>query len=172
MPEVPNNIDMTLGNLGLTGRQENQIVAFIETLTDGHTTPYPDRNTFTGQCMKGGSAATQGNASIVPAPTPLPPCASAICSVTPLPGPHPISYGGADHQFATLLKNGPGARMPSAAALGNSLPPDPAAAQMYNRYQATRPLAKKAAQVAILQGPALEFARDDLAIIRWTTNNP
>ena len=76
MPEVPNNIDMTTGNLGLTDQEENQIVAFLETLTDGYTTPYPDRNTYTGQCMTGGSAATQGNASIVPAPTPLPlrPC--------------------------------------------------------------------------------------------------
>src|SRR3984957_4553726 len=34
------------------------------------------------------------------------------------------------------------------------------------------PPAKKAAHVEILQGPALEFARDDLAIVRWTTNNP
>jgi len=34
------------------------------------------------------------------------------------------------------------------------------------------PPAKKTAHVAILQGPALEFARDDLAIVRWTTNNP
>ena len=32
--------------------------------------------------------------------------------------------------------------------------------------------AKKAARVAISQGPALELARDDLAIVRWTTNNP
>ncbi|MGA7326181.1 MAG: cytochrome c peroxidase [Rhodomicrobium sp.] len=90
MPEVPNNIDMTTGNLGLTDQEENQIVTFLETLTDGYTTPYPDRNTFTGQCMMGGSAATQGNASIVPAPTPLPTCAPAICGVKPLPGPHSI----------------------------------------------------------------------------------
>jgi phosphodiesterase/alkaline phosphatase D-like protein len=34
------------------------------------------------------------------------------------------------------------------------------------------PPAKKAAQVEIIQGPTLEFARDDLAIVRWTTNNP
>ena len=34
------------------------------------------------------------------------------------------------------------------------------------------PPAKKAARVRITQGPALELARDDLAIIRWTTNNP
>jgi hypothetical protein len=34
------------------------------------------------------------------------------------------------------------------------------------------PPAQKAAHVAILQGPVLEFARDDLAIVRWTINNP
>jgi phosphodiesterase/alkaline phosphatase D-like protein len=34
------------------------------------------------------------------------------------------------------------------------------------------PPAKKAERVEITQGPALEMARDDLAIIRWTTNNP
>jgi len=84
MPEVRNNIDMTTGKLGLTDREENQIVAFLQTLTDGFTKPYPNRNTFTGMCMAGGSAATQGNNSIIPTP-PLPPCASAICGVAPLP---------------------------------------------------------------------------------------
>src|SRR6202035_310271 len=41
-PEVKNNMDMTVGKLGLTDPEENQIVAFLETLTDGFTTPYPD----------------------------------------------------------------------------------------------------------------------------------
>jgi hypothetical protein len=89
MPEVRNNIDMTTGNLGLTDEEEDQIVAFLQTLSDGFTTPYPDINTFTGHCMAGGSAATQGNESLIPTP-PLPPCASVICDVPPLPGPHPI----------------------------------------------------------------------------------
>jgi cytochrome c peroxidase len=89
MPEVPNNIDMTVGNLALTDQEEDQIVAFLQTLTDGFTTPYPDRNTFTGQCMTGGTAATQGNAFLIPTP-PLPPCAPEICGVQPLPGPKPI----------------------------------------------------------------------------------
>ena len=35
MPEVPNNIDMTTGSLGLTDEEENKIVAFLETLSDG-----------------------------------------------------------------------------------------------------------------------------------------
>ena len=56
MPEVPNNIDMSIGNLGLTDQEENQIVTFLQTLTDGFTTPYPDINTFTGRCMTGGNA--------------------------------------------------------------------------------------------------------------------
>jgi cytochrome c peroxidase len=90
MPEVPNNIDMTSGNLGLTDKEEDQIVAFLQTLSDGFTRPYPNSDTFTGACLRGGSAATQGNELLIPTP-PLPPCASAICGVSPLPGPKPIS---------------------------------------------------------------------------------
>jgi cytochrome c peroxidase len=89
MAEVPNNIDMTTGNLGLTDLEENQIVAFLQTLTDGFTTPYPDRNTYTGVCMAGGTAATQGNAFLIRTP-PLPPCSPQVCGVQPLPGPRPI----------------------------------------------------------------------------------
>jgi cytochrome c peroxidase len=84
MPEVPNNLDMTIGKLGLTDTEENQIVAFLQTLSDGFTRPYPDINTYTGVCMTGGTAATQGNETLIPTP-PLPPCASAICGVAPLP---------------------------------------------------------------------------------------
>jgi cytochrome c peroxidase len=66
-PEVPQNIDMTTGNLGLTSAEEDKIVAFLQTLSDGFTTPYPDVNTYTGACMTGGTAATQGNSTIIPA---------------------------------------------------------------------------------------------------------
>ena len=66
-PEVTQNVDMTTGNLGLTDAEENQIVAFLQTLNDGFTTPYPDINTYTGSCMMGGTAATQGNSTIIPA---------------------------------------------------------------------------------------------------------
>jgi len=86
MPEVTNNLDMTTGNLGLTDQEENQIVAFLMTLTDGFTRPYPNRDTFTGQCMTGGTAATQGNDFLIPTP-PLPPCAPAVCGVSPTPSP-------------------------------------------------------------------------------------
>src|SRR6202795_329534 len=78
MPEVPNNLDKTVGNLQLTDQEEDQIVAFLQTLTDGYTRPYPDIDTFTGKCMTGGSAKTQGNEFLVPTPK-LPPCASAVC---------------------------------------------------------------------------------------------
>jgi cytochrome c peroxidase len=66
-PEVRANMDMTIGKLNLTDQEENQIVAFLQALSDGFTTPYPDINTFTGACMSGGNASTQGNDSIVPA---------------------------------------------------------------------------------------------------------
>lgn len=83
-PEVTNNLDMTTGKLGLTDEEENQIVAFLETLTDGYSIPYPNRDTFTGSCMQGGTASTQGNGSLIPTPQ-LPPCAPEICNVPPLP---------------------------------------------------------------------------------------
>src|SRR6266498_2015506 len=35
-PEVPQNMDTTIGNLGLTNEQEDQLVAFMKTLTDGY----------------------------------------------------------------------------------------------------------------------------------------
>src|SRR5580692_7088292 len=66
-PEVPANEDMTVGKLGLTDAEENQIVAFLQTLTDGFTTPFPDIGTYTGACMSGGTAATQGNSTIISA---------------------------------------------------------------------------------------------------------
>jgi cytochrome c peroxidase len=84
--EVKNNLDMTTGNLGLTDQEENQIVDFLETLTDGFTRPYKNRDTFTGSCMSGGSASTQGNEFLIPTPE-LPNCPKAICGVPPLPNP-------------------------------------------------------------------------------------
>jgi cytochrome c peroxidase len=90
MPEVPNNIDTTSGNLGLTDKEEDQIVAFLETLSDGYTRPYPNIDTYTGACKTGGSAPTQGNETLIPAP-PLPQCASDICGIAPVPGRKPIS---------------------------------------------------------------------------------
>jgi cytochrome c peroxidase len=95
MPEVPNNLDMTVGKLGLSDHEEDLIVTFLQTLTDGFNpanpsvSTYPDINTFTGACMSGGLASTQGNEFLIPTP-PLPPCAAEICDVAPTPGPSPI----------------------------------------------------------------------------------
>ena len=95
---------MTSGNLGLTDKEEDQIVAFLQTLSDGFTRPYPNSDTFTGSCMRGGSAATQGNELLIPTP-PLPPCASAICGVAPVPGPKPISDNRRTQENLTIPKS-------------------------------------------------------------------
>jgi cytochrome c peroxidase len=95
MPEVPNNIDMTVGNLGLTDQEENLVVIVMQALTDGFNpgspgvSTYPNVDTFTGQCTTGGSASTQGNEVLIPTPS-LPPCAPEICGVAPVPAPNPI----------------------------------------------------------------------------------
>ena len=102
MPEVPNNVDMTVGKLGLTDQEENQLVIIMQGLNDGFdpsnpsVSTYPDINTFTGACMRCNPAtdpncspSRQGNNFLIPTP-PLPPCPSAICGVPPLPGPKPI----------------------------------------------------------------------------------
>src|SRR6201998_4640318 len=93
MKEDPNNLDTTTGMLGLTDEEENQIVAFRETLTDGYTPPYPNSAFFSGSCMTCNPAtdpncspSRQGNGELIPTP-PLPPCASAICDGTPVPSP-------------------------------------------------------------------------------------
>jgi cytochrome c peroxidase len=65
--EVSVNQDMTVGSLGLTDTEENEIVAFLQTLNDGYTTPYPFIGTYTGACMSGGTAATQGNSTLISA---------------------------------------------------------------------------------------------------------
>jgi hypothetical protein len=64
--------------------------------------------------------------------------------------------------------------MAIAAALGGLLSPDSTNAQNYTPYLPgdILPPAKHTEHVEIVRGPALEFARDDFAIIRWTTTNP
>ena len=59
-----------------------------------------------------------------------------------------------------------------ATTLGGLFSPDPIIAQNYTPSGRILPPAKRAGHVEIVQGPALEFAHDDFAIIRWTTNNP
>jgi hypothetical protein len=77
---------------GLTDHEKDLIVTFMLTLTDGFTTPYPNIDTFTGECATGGSAATQGNEFLIPTPE-LPPCAPEICGVEPVPGSGAHSIG-------------------------------------------------------------------------------
>jgi cytochrome c peroxidase len=98
-PEVAQNIDMTTGALGLTDTEENQIVAFMQTLTDGfdpnHPTvsTYKNIDTFTGHCSiapPGVTASNQGNETLTPTwDLHQFPCATDICGVPPLPE-HPI----------------------------------------------------------------------------------
>jgi hypothetical protein len=59
-----------------------------------------------------------------------------------------------------------------AATLGFLLASDSAIAQNYTPYEPDLIPAKRAGHVEIIKGPALELAHDDIAIIRWTTNNP
>src|ERR1700745_1878037 len=91
MKEVLNNLDTTTGMLGLTDKEEDQIVAFLGTLTDGFTPPYPNSDPFPGSCMTctpatdpNCSPSRQGNGELIPTP-PLPPCAPEICGVSPTP---------------------------------------------------------------------------------------
>ena len=95
MPEVANNEDMTVGNLQLTDQEENLLVIALQFQTDGFdpanptVSNYKNIDTFTGQCMISTTenASTQGNSTIIPPPTPLTPCASAVCGVQPVPNP-------------------------------------------------------------------------------------
>lgn len=86
MPEVRNNMDMTVGNLGLSDKEEDQVVAFLQTLTDGFSRPYPNQDAYAGQCTTGGSPKTQGNESLIATP-PLPSCPPDVCGLEPLPSP-------------------------------------------------------------------------------------
>jgi hypothetical protein len=56
-------------------------------------------------------------------------------------------------------------RLAITATIGSLLSSSPIVAQVL-------PPAKKAAHVEIIQAPALELARENFAIIRWTCNNP
>jgi cytochrome c peroxidase len=102
MPEVPDNIDMTVGNLGLTDAEENLVVLALQFQTDGFdpanpTVPgilYKNIDTFTGQCTStapGVTALTQGNDHLVATFSLTQfPCATDVCNVPPVPSPHPV----------------------------------------------------------------------------------
>ena len=102
MPEVPDNIDMTVGNLGLTDAEENLLVLALQFQTDGFdpahpTVPgilYKNIDTFTGQCTitaPGVTASNQGNDHLVSTWSLTQfPCATDVCGVPPVPSPHPV----------------------------------------------------------------------------------
>ena len=54
-PEVPQTKDVTIGNLGLTDKEEDEIVASLNTMTDAYTRPYTNANNYTGQLILSGS---------------------------------------------------------------------------------------------------------------------
>jgi cytochrome c peroxidase len=60
-PEVTGaTLDMTVGNLHLTTQEEDLIVAFLQTLTDGFTRPYTDQTSFNSTAAASGfSGGTQ-----------------------------------------------------------------------------------------------------------------
>ena len=99
-PEVLQNIDMTTGALGLTDQEENQIVAFLQTLTDGFdpanptVSTYKNIDTFTGQCSiapPGVTASNQGIETLTPTWNLAQfPCADDICVNVPFPPSQPI----------------------------------------------------------------------------------
>jgi cytochrome c peroxidase len=39
-PEISQNLNKTIGSLGLSGKEEDQIVVFLKTLTDGYRTAH------------------------------------------------------------------------------------------------------------------------------------
>jgi cytochrome c peroxidase len=100
MPEVSNNEDMTVGNLQLTDQEENQIVIFLQALTDGFdpanptVSTYKNIDTFTGQCAiapPGVTASNQGNETLTPTWSLTQfPCANDICVNVPFPPSPPI----------------------------------------------------------------------------------
>jgi hypothetical protein len=102
MPEVRNNIDMTVGNLGLTDAEENLLVISLQIQTDGFnpanpTVPgslYKNIDTFTGQCTitkPGVTASTQGNETLIPTWSLAQfPCATDVCVNVPFPPAPPI----------------------------------------------------------------------------------
>jgi hypothetical protein len=51
-PRVSENLSHKVGDLKPTDEEEDQIVAFLKTLTDGYTEPYIDANAYTGTCSK------------------------------------------------------------------------------------------------------------------------
>ena len=78
------------------------------------------------------------------------------------PPPFELSFHG---HMGGVSVNGLLLKLAMAATVGCLFASTPSLAQLV-------PPVKKAERVEIINGPSLEGARSDLAIIRWTTNNP
>jgi cytochrome c peroxidase len=52
MPEDPNNMNMTIGKLGLSSQEEDELVAFLQTLTDGFVKTPSGSSTTTSSSRK------------------------------------------------------------------------------------------------------------------------
>jgi cytochrome c peroxidase len=57
MPEDPNNENMTIGRLGLSSAEENDLVAFLQTLTDGFVQPSASTSTPASLARKPATAS-------------------------------------------------------------------------------------------------------------------
>jgi cytochrome c peroxidase len=68
-PEVNVNVDTTIGNLGLSDKEEDQIVAFMKTLTDGFVPQGQQGDQSTPQSLRATEANVQPTATAATAPT-------------------------------------------------------------------------------------------------------
>jgi len=165
----------------LTDLEENQIVAFLQTLSDGFTKPYPNIDTFTASACpvarprpKGTSFSSLRATSALltghlrSPPVPFPPIDGNFAPPVPcIPRVGHRSPGFRDGNTvrtrASMNRLLP--RLAIATAVASLIPSLPSAAQVL-------PPVKKAERVRITKAPEVELTTDHLTIIRWSTNNP
>jgi cytochrome c peroxidase len=99
-PEVDVNVDQTIGNLGLSAREEEQIVLFMQTLTDGFV---PEKDTKVKEALNlKGQQGVQTTPTAATAPTLTvnngrssgQPVAGQVVTVTADPPPAGQKFGG------------------------------------------------------------------------------
>jgi hypothetical protein len=71
-----------------------------------------------------------------------------------------------------VQQRGRGLETPPTNVVQRQSPADAPSTIADESFAPVLPPGTKAARVEIMEGPSLELARDDLAILRWTTNNP
>jgi hypothetical protein len=99
-PEVNVNVDQTIGNLGLSAREEEQIVLFMQTLTDGFV-PEKDTKVKEALNLKGQqgvqttpTAATAPKLTVNNGRSSGQPVAGQVVTVTANPPPARQKFGG------------------------------------------------------------------------------